>query len=110
MEGYRKSDALVGSELSHPRSSQSSPDPLELEHSGSTRVPLRHHNHFHRHHFLRLPLVGLVSSPPVDPLTRSQLGQTYFDGLHNDPESVERLKNKYNYHSSNLLLLRFGNC
>ncbi|GFZ50562.1 hypothetical protein JCM24511_08319 [Saitozyma sp. JCM 24511] len=38
------------------------------------------------------------------------LGQTYFDGLHNDPESVERLKNKYNYHSSNLLLLRFGNC
>ena len=39
-----------------------------------------------------------------------QLGQTYFDGLHNDPESVQRLKNKYNYHSSNLLLLRLNNC
>ncbi|WVO17241.1 hypothetical protein L204_104933 [Cryptococcus depauperatus] len=38
------------------------------------------------------------------------LGATYFDGIHNDPESVERLKNKYNFHSSNLLLLRLGNC
>lgn len=38
------------------------------------------------------------------------LGATYFDGIHNDPESVERLKVKYNYHSSNLLLLRLGNC
>lgn len=38
------------------------------------------------------------------------LGQTYFDGIHNDPESVARLKNKYNHHSPNLLLLRFGNC
>lgn len=39
-----------------------------------------------------------------------QLGQTYFDGLHNDPESVARLKNKYNFHSANLLLLRLNNC
>ncbi|TYJ56458.1 hypothetical protein B9479_002861 [Cryptococcus floricola] len=38
------------------------------------------------------------------------LGATYFDGIHNDPESVERLKNKYNFHSSNFLLLRLGNC
>ncbi|RXK35769.1 hypothetical protein M231_06955 [Tremella mesenterica] len=38
------------------------------------------------------------------------LGLTYFDGLHNDPESVERLKNKYNFHSSNMLLIRLGNC
>nr|KIR89203.1 hypothetical protein I308_00206 [Cryptococcus tetragattii IND107] len=38
------------------------------------------------------------------------LGATYFDGIHNDPESVERLKLKYNFHSSNLLLLRLGNC
>ncbi|OXC66780.1 hypothetical protein AYX13_04650 [Cryptococcus neoformans] len=38
------------------------------------------------------------------------LGATYFDGIHNDPESVERLKIKYNFHSSNLLLLRLGNC
>nr|XP_019045290.1 hypothetical protein I302_05679 [Kwoniella bestiolae CBS 10118]OCF24220.1 hypothetical protein I302_05679 [Kwoniella bestiolae CBS 10118] len=59
------------------------------------------------------------------------LGQTYFDGyvldlvtnsslhitpgmtfeeIHNDQESVERLKKKYNFHSANLLLLRLGNC
>ncbi|KAL7420563.1 hypothetical protein Q5752_004514 [Cryptotrichosporon argae] len=38
------------------------------------------------------------------------LGQTYFDGIHSDPESVQRLKNKYNFHSANLLLLRLGNC
>lgn len=39
-----------------------------------------------------------------------QLGMTYFDGIHNDPESVERLRNKYNFHSANLLMLRLGNC
>jgi hypothetical protein len=67
MEGYRKSDALVG------------PPPTPL--------------------------------PPVRSITaHAQLGQTYFDGLHNDPESVQRLKNKYNFHSSNLLLLRLSNC
>nr|XP_018262050.1 uncharacterized protein I303_05065 [Kwoniella dejecticola CBS 10117]OBR84208.1 hypothetical protein I303_05065 [Kwoniella dejecticola CBS 10117] len=38
------------------------------------------------------------------------LGATYYDGIHNDQESVERLKKKYNFHSANLLLLRLGNC
>jgi len=37
------------------------------------------------------------------------LGKTYFDGIHNDPEAVEKLKFKYNYHAANLLLLRFNN-
>ena len=52
----------------------------------------------------------LLKSIRVSRTTNAQLGQTYFDGLHNDPESVQRLKNKYNFHSSNLLLLRLNNC
>ncbi|WOO83329.1 uncharacterized protein LOC62_05G006857 [Vanrija pseudolonga] len=40
----------------------------------------------------------------------SLLGATYFDGLHNDAESLERLRRKYNFSASNLLLLRLGNC
>lgn len=101
MEGYRKSDALVGCRFPH-RLFTIIPPLLELEYSGSTNAIS----------FTVITACGYFSSVSSrhHPLTRLQLGQTYFDGLHNDPESVERLKNKYNYHSSNLLLLRFGNC
>jgi hypothetical protein len=62
-----------------------------------------------------IPQIGRLGEPkryakPPEHGTDEQLGQTYFDGLHNDPESVERLKNKYNFHSANLLLLRLNNC
>lgn len=40
----------------------------------------------------------------------AMLGLTYFDGIHNDQESVDRLVGKFNFHSANMLLLRLNNC
>ena len=61
---------------------------------------------------LSFAIVTFISAYEIDSEISAdeQLGQTYFDGLHNDPESVQRLKNKYNFHSANLLLLRLNNC